>query len=54
MCWGVSTRKVERLVQALGMEGMSKSQVSRLADELDALVDSFRNAPLEQEPYPYV
>ena len=51
---GVSTRKVERLVQALGMEGMSKSQVSRLAGELDALVDSFRNAPLERGPYPYV
>ncbi len=33
---------------------MSKSQVSRLAGELDALVDSFRNAPLEQGPYPYV
>ena len=51
---GVSTRQVERLVQALGMEGMSKSQVSRLAGELDALVDSFRKAPLERGPYPYV
>ncbi len=51
---GISTRKVERLVQALGMEGMSKSQVSRLAGELDALVESFRSSPLERGPYPYV
>lgn len=51
---GVSTRKVDRLVQALGMEGMSKSQVSRLACELDGVVDRFRRAPLEHGPYPYV
>lgn len=44
---GVSTRKVEDLVQALGIERLSKSQVSELAKELDVLVASFRERPLE-------
>lgn len=44
---GVSTRKVEALVEALGCRGMSKSEVSRLAQELDAEVEAFRNRPLE-------
>lgn len=39
---GVSTRKVDDLVQALGMNGISKSQVSRLCEELDAEVERFR------------
>lgn len=39
---GVSTRKVEDLVQALGVERLSKSQVSQLAKELDGVVKSFR------------
>lgn len=43
---GVSTRKVEDLVQALGIEKMSKSQVSQLAKELDGIVKSFRERPL--------
>lgn len=43
---GVSTRKVEALVEALGAKGMSKSEVSRLAVELDADVEAFRNRPL--------
>lgn len=43
---GVSTRKVEELVQALGIEKMSKSQVSQLAKELDGVVKSFRERPL--------
>ena len=43
---GVSTRKVEDLVQALGIEKMSKSQVSTLAKELDGVVKSFRERPL--------
>ncbi|RNC64024.1 MAG: IS256 family transposase [Desulfuromonadales bacterium] len=43
---GVSTRKVEDLVQALGIEKLSKSQVSQLAKELDAGVKSFRERPL--------
>jgi len=44
---GVSTRKVEDLVQALGIEKLSKSQVSQLAKDLDAGVKSFRERPLE-------
>jgi len=43
---GVSTRKVEDLVQALGIAKMSKSQVSQLARELDGVVKSFRERPL--------
>lgn len=43
---GVSTRKVEDLVQALGIERLSKSQVSALTQELDAVVTSFRERPL--------
>ena len=51
---GVSTRRVDGLVQTLGLEGMSKSQVSELAKELDPLVESFRNRPLESGPYTFV
>lgn len=50
---GVSTRKVDELVQALGMHGVSKSQVSRLCAELDEVVEAFRNRPLEGR-YPYL
>jgi hypothetical protein len=39
---GVSTRRVEKAVEQLGVESISKSQVSRLAGELDELVESFR------------
>ncbi len=48
---GVSTRRMEGLVRSLGLEGMSKSQVSELAKELDEVVESFRNRPLDQGPY---
>jgi putative transposase len=51
---GVSTRRVEKLVQQLGVERMSKSQVSRLAKSLDAIVEDFRTRPLEDAPYPYL
>jgi len=51
---GVSTRRVEDLVQALGCEGISKSQVSRICAALDAQVQAFRERPLDQGPYPYV
>jgi putative transposase len=51
---GVSTRRVEGLVQALGIEHLSKSQVSRLAKELDEEVEAFRNRPLDAGPYTYV
>jgi putative transposase len=50
---GVSTRKVDELVKALGMTGISKSQVSELCEELDEEVERFRNRALEG-PYPYV
>src|SRR5215211_1636514 len=50
---GVSTRRVDDLVQALGMHGISKSQVSRLCSELDAEVERFRTRKLEG-PYPYL
>jgi putative transposase len=42
---GVSTRRVEGLVQTLGIERLSKSQVSEMAKELDQMVASFRNRP---------
>ena len=50
---GVSTRRVDDLVPALGLQGISKSQVSRLCGELDAEVERFRTRKLEG-PYPYV
>lgn len=51
---GVSTRKVEQVVQSLGIEGISKSQVSDMAKSLDAQVEAFRQRPLDRGPYPYV
>ncbi|MBX5476888.1 MAG: IS256 family transposase [Clostridia bacterium] len=48
---GVSTRKVDELVQAMGLEGVSKSEVSRLCAELDQMVEAFRNRPLGCFPY---
>ena len=50
---GVSTRRVDDLVQALGMTGISKSQVSRLCGELDTEVERFRTRALAG-PYPYL
>src|SRR5829696_5965689 len=50
---GVSTRRVDDLVKALGMAGISKSQVSELCEELDEEVERFRGRPLEGS-YPYV
>jgi putative transposase len=51
---GVSTRRVDKLVKQLGIEGISKSQVSKLARELDSIVEAFRNRPLDGSPYVYV
>ena len=51
---GVSTRRVEDLVQALGCSGISKSQVSRICQQLDEQVQAFRARPLDAGPYPYV
>ena len=50
---GVSTRKVDRLVEQLGIHGMTKDRVSALCRELDERVEAFRNRPLEGD-YPYL
>ncbi len=50
---GVSTRKVDRLVEQMGLRGMSKDQVSRLCRGLDQQVQAFRERPLEGE-FPYL
>ena len=50
---GVSTRRVDKLVKALGVEGISKSQVSKLSESLDEEVKTFRERPLVG-PYPFV
>jgi len=50
---GVSTRKVDRLVEQLGISSMSKDRVSALCRELDERVDAFRNRPLEGA-FPYL
>jgi putative transposase len=51
---GVSTRRVDDLAQTLGLNGISKSQVSLICQELDAEVERFRTRPLSETPYPYV
>jgi transposase-like protein len=50
---GVSTRKVDDLVQAMGMSGISKSQVSKLCEDIDDRVNSFLDRKLEGE-WPYL
>src|SRR5476651_2051547 len=50
---GISTRSVDDLVKAMGMEGISKSQVSRLCGEIDERVQTFLNRPIEGE-WPYL
>jgi putative transposase len=50
---GVSTRKVDALLKALGLTGIDKSRVSRICKELDQAAEQFRQRPL-QESYPYV
>src|SRR6266487_1757683 len=51
---GVSTRRVEKLAESLGVTKLSKSQVSVMAAELDELVASFRSRPLDAGPYVFV
>jgi transposase-like protein len=52
---GVSTRKVDDLVAALGIDaGVSKSEVSRICGELDAVVREFRERPLDHVRFPYL
>ncbi len=48
---GVSTRRMERLVEALGVTRLSKSQVSEMAKTLDEQVAAFRSRPLDGGPY---
>jgi putative transposase len=50
---GVSTRRVDDLLQALGLTGIDKSRVSRICKELDEVVERFRSRPLEGQ-YPFV
>ena len=50
---GVSTRKVDALMKALGLTGIDKSKVSRICKELDQVAEQFRNRPL-QASYPYI
>ncbi len=50
---GISTRSVDDLVKALGMDGISKSQVSRLCEEIDERVHTFLDRPIEGD-WPYL
>jgi len=50
---GISTRSVDDLVKAMGMTGVSKSQVSRLCEEIDERVQTFLNRPIEGD-WPYL
>jgi putative transposase len=51
---GVSTRRVDDLVVALGGTGISKSEVSRICAQLDAEVAAWRTRPLDEQDFPYV
>ena len=51
---GVSTRRMEKLVETLGVTRLSKSQVSEMAKDLDGQVEAFRTRPLDAGPYTFV
>jgi putative transposase len=51
---GVSTRRVDDIARQMGIDGISKSQVSRICGELGELVAAWRNRPLDAGPYPFV
>src|SRR3954471_20324863 len=51
---GVSTRRMEKLVESLGITRLSKSQVSEMAKDLDGQVADFRHRPLDAGPYTFV
>src|SRR3954469_12572776 len=51
---GVSTRRMEKLVEQLGITRLSKSQVSEMAKDLDAQVEAFRTRPLDAGPYTFL
>lgn len=50
---GVSTRRMDEIAKALGLQGIDKSKVSRICKELDEMVRGFRERPL-QDKYPYI
>jgi len=51
---GVSTRRMDKMVRSLGITGLSKSQVSQMAKDLDDQVEAFRRRPLDAGPYTFV
>jgi putative transposase len=51
---GVSTRRMDKLVRTLGITGLSKSQVSEMAKDLDEQVAAFRTRPLKDGPYTFL
>ena len=51
---GVSTRRMEKLVESLGITRLSKSQVSAMAADLDEQVEAFRSRPLDAGPYTFL
>ena len=51
---GVSTRRMDKLVQSLGITGLSRSQVSEMSKDLDEQVAAFRTRPLDAGPYTFV
>jgi transposase-like protein len=51
---GVSTRRMEKLVESLGITRLSRSQVSEMARDLDGQVEAFRTRPLDAGPYTFV
>jgi putative transposase len=51
---GVSTRRMEKLVESLGITRLSRSQVSQMAKDLDAQVEAFRTRPLDAGPYTFL
>src|ERR1700730_16846485 len=51
---GVSTRRMEKLVETLGITRLSKSQVSEMAKDLDGQVEAFRTRPLDAGPYTFL
>lgn len=51
---GVSTRRVDDVARAMGIDGISKSQVSRICVELDEIVEQWRSRPLDKGPYTFV
>ena len=51
---GVSTRRMEKLVESLGITRLSRSQVSEMARDLDEQVEAFRTRPLDAGPYTFL